>query len=100
MLIEDFGEGIAPDVLPHVFEPFFRGDESRDRKSGGTGLGLAICKAICEKAGGTIEISSTSGTGTRVTVQLPIAHAEIDRISAFDARASTFHPTYKVQHLY
>jgi signal transduction histidine kinase len=76
MLIEDFGEGIAPDVLPHVFEPFFRGDESRDRKSGGTGLGLAICKAICEKAGGTIEISSTPGTGTRVTVKLPVAHAE------------------------
>jgi signal transduction histidine kinase len=76
MLIEDFGEGIAADVLPHVFEPFFRGDESRDRKSGGTGLGLAICKAICEKAGGTIKISSTPGTGTRVAVQLPLAHAE------------------------
>jgi signal transduction histidine kinase len=75
MLVEDFGEGIAPDVLLHVFEPFFRGDVSRDRKSGGTGLGLAICKAICEKAGGSIEISSTPGTGTRVTVKLPGAHA-------------------------
>ena len=76
MLIEDFGEGIAADVLPHVFEPFFRGDESRDRKSGGTGLGLAICKAICEKAGGSIEIASEPGAGTRVTVRLPIAHLE------------------------
>ena len=71
MLVEDFGEGIAPDVLPHVFEPFFRGDVSRDRKSGGTGLGLAICKAICEKAGGSIEITSEPGAGTRVTVHLP-----------------------------
>jgi signal transduction histidine kinase len=71
MLVEDFGEGIAPDVLPHVFEPFFRGDVSRDRKSGGTGLGLAICKAICEKTGGSIEIASEPGAGTRVTVHLP-----------------------------
>ena len=74
MLVEDFGEGIAPDVLPHVFEPFFRGDESRDRKSGGTGLGLAICKAICEKVGGNIEITSTLAAGTRVTVHLPLVH--------------------------
>jgi signal transduction histidine kinase len=76
MLVEDFGEGIAPDVLPHVFEPFFRGDVSRDRKSGGTGLGLAICKAICEKSGGSIEITSTLAVGTRVTVQLPVARAK------------------------
>ena len=71
VLVEDFGEGIASDVLPHVFEPFFRGDVSRDRKSGGSGLGLAICKAICEKAGGSIEIASEPGAGTRVTVHLP-----------------------------
>jgi signal transduction histidine kinase len=77
MLVEDFGEGIAPDVLPHVFEPFFRGDVSRDRKSGGTGLGLAICKAICEKAGGSIEIASEPGAGTRVTVHLPAARAKL-----------------------
>ena len=76
MLVEDFGEGIAPDVLPHVFEPFFRGDVSRDRKSGGTGLGLAICKAICEKAGGRIEIASEPEGGTRVAVHLPAAHAK------------------------
>jgi signal transduction histidine kinase len=77
MLVEDFGVGIAPDVLPHVFEPFFRGDVSRDRKSGGTGLGLAICKAICEKAGGSIEIASEPGAGTRVTVHLPVAQGQI-----------------------
>jgi signal transduction histidine kinase len=76
VLVEDFGDGIAPDVLPYVFEPFFRGDVSRDRKSGGSGLGLAICKAICEKAGGRIEIASEPGAGTRVTVHLPAAHAK------------------------
>ncbi|MCU1324292.1 MAG: integral rane sensor signal transduction histidine kinase [Acidobacteriaceae bacterium] len=71
LTVDDQGEGIAANILPHVFEPFFRGDASRDRKSGGTGLGLAICKAICERAAGSIEIFSTLNTGTRVLVQLP-----------------------------
>jgi signal transduction histidine kinase len=72
MVVEDFGEGISPEALPHVFEPFFRGDESRDRNTGGTGLGLAICKSICDKAGGSIEIASTVGRGTSVIVRLPL----------------------------
>ena len=68
---EDSGEGIAPEDLPHVFEPFYRADPSRNRKTGGTGLGLAICKAICERAGGRIWIESAPGAGAIVTVQLP-----------------------------
>ncbi len=68
MVVEDFGEGIAPGILPHVFEPFFRGDESRDRSTG-----LAICRSICDKAGGSIEIASTVGAGTSVIVRLPLA---------------------------
>ncbi len=70
MSVEDHGEGIAPESLPHVFEPFYRGDASRDRKSGGTGLGLTICRALCEEAGGSISIASEVGAGTVVTVQL------------------------------
>ncbi len=66
-----WGEGIAAEALPHVFEPFFRGDASRDRSSGGTGLGLSICKAICDKAGGSIAIESVLAAGTKVTVHLP-----------------------------
>jgi signal transduction histidine kinase len=69
--IADEGEGIPEDVLPHVFEPFFRADSSRDRKSGGTGLGLPICKAICARAGGTIVIDSIVNEGTQVFVNLP-----------------------------
>ena len=71
--IEDHGEGIDPKVLPHVFDRFFRGDPSRTRTTGGTGLGLAICKAIVERAGGTISIASQPGAGSTVTVRLPIA---------------------------
>ena len=72
LAIEDHGDGIAPEALPHVFERFYRGDPSRARSTGGTGLGLAICKAIAERAGGTIAIASQPGQGTTVTVRLPV----------------------------
>lgn len=71
MAVEDDGEGIASDVLPHVFEPFFRGDPSRDRRSGGTGLGLPICRAICDGVGGSTDIRSSIGIGTQAIVSLP-----------------------------
>ncbi|HEX7157685.1 MAG TPA: HAMP domain-containing sensor histidine kinase, partial [Edaphobacter sp.] len=71
--VQDNGDGIAPEALPHVFEPFYRGDPSRDRRSGSTGLGLAICKALCDAAGGSIVLTSQPGTGTLVTVRLPAA---------------------------
>jgi len=64
--VEDFGSGIAPQNLPHVFDRFFREDPSRSRETGGIGLGLAICKSIVESAGGVIELESTQGKGTTV----------------------------------
>ncbi len=69
--VADQGDGIPASALPHVFERFFRADRSRSRASGGAGLGLSICKAIAERANGTIHIQSAVGTGTEVTVTLP-----------------------------
>jgi signal transduction histidine kinase len=74
--VEDNGEGIRAEDLPHVFDRFYRGDPSRSRHTGGAGLGLAICKAITEAAGGSIEISSEVGRKTLATVMLPGANAE------------------------
>ena len=71
--IEDSGDGIEPALLPHVFERFSRGDPSRSRNTGGTGLGLAICKAIVDKAAGTIALHSEVGEGTTAVVRLPRA---------------------------
>lgn len=71
LTVRDRGEGFAEKDLAHAFEPFYRGDPSRNRKSGGTGLGLAICKAICERAGGDIRIANRCGGGAEVTVRLP-----------------------------
>jgi signal transduction histidine kinase len=78
LFIQDHGEGIASDALPHVFNRFFRSDPSRTRSTGGTGLGLAISKAIVQKAGGSIHIASQPdpnlpNQGTIVAVRIPIA---------------------------
>jgi signal transduction histidine kinase len=73
LAIEDDGEGIAAQDLPHVFERFYRGDPSRSRNTGGTGLGLAICKAIASRWQGSIEIASDLGVGTRVMVRFPVS---------------------------
>jgi signal transduction histidine kinase len=71
LTIEDEGDGIPAEDLPHVFERFYRGDPSRSRNTGGTGLGLAISKAIVEQWRGAIEISSVPGSGTTVQVSFP-----------------------------
>lgn len=66
--IADQGAGIAPEALPHLFERFYREDRSRSRATGGAGLGLSICKSIVERSGGSIDIRSSEGEGTEVTV--------------------------------
>lgn len=69
--VEDTGQGIPAEDLPHIFDRFYRGDPSRARASGNTGLGLAIVRAIVQAHGGTIEVASTLGEGTRFRVALP-----------------------------
>jgi len=70
--IADDGEGIAPNDLPHIFEPFYRGDSSRSRRRGGTGLGLALVRSLVEAHGGHIAVESQVGQGARFTITLPI----------------------------
>ncbi|MCM8557657.1 sensor histidine kinase [Sphingomicrobium sediminis] len=72
LTVADKGPGIAPEHLPRLTERFYRVDPARSRSSGGTGLGLAIVKHIVERHRGTLNIASALGTGTTVTVDLPI----------------------------
>ena len=74
--VQDEGQGIDPKSLPHIFERFFRTDQSRTRQTGGTGLGLAIAKYIVDRHGGWLEVLSREGVGTRMTVVLPLARLE------------------------
>ncbi len=73
--VSDTGEGIPPEDVRHVFEPFYRVDKVRSRRIGGSGLGLTIVKTIVELHGGYIEVQSEQGQGTVFTVYLPYVKA-------------------------
>ena len=70
--IEDNGVGIAPDLLPRVFEAFVQGDRSLDRSEGGLGMGLAVARKLIELHGGTLAARSDGpGKGSAFTLSLP-----------------------------
>jgi signal transduction histidine kinase len=66
----DTGHGIPPDDLKRVFEPFF----TTKARKGGTGLGLSITYGLVQELGGTIQVESTVGKGTRFTVTIPLRY--------------------------
>ena len=70
--VSDNGSGIAAEDLPYVFDHFYRGDKSRDRKSGGSGLGLAIARQLVEIHGGQISVESQPGSGSVFRVLFPL----------------------------
>ncbi|MEV5548028.1 HAMP domain-containing sensor histidine kinase [Streptomyces sp. NPDC052309] len=76
--VEDNGPGIPPELLPHVFERFARGDSARSRATGSTGLGLAIVQAVAAAHGGAVTVDSVPGR-TVFTVHLPAPPAEAGR---------------------
>jgi PAS domain S-box-containing protein len=69
VVFQDDGPGIAPEILPNIFDPFY----TTKRPGRGTGLGLSICKAILREHGGNVEAASAPGGGAVFTVSLPIA---------------------------
>ena len=74
IVVADTGEGMAPDLLPHVFEPFRQADSSATRAHGGLGLGLALVRQLVELHGGRVLAESPGeGKGSTFTVALPFA---------------------------
>jgi signal transduction histidine kinase len=76
--VEDTGEGIAQEDLPHLFEPFF----TTKPAGRGTGLGLAVCMGIVESYGGRIRVETQAGEGSRFTVYLPVGDSGAVRSSS------------------
>ena len=72
--VSDTGEGIPAAELPNIFERFYRVDRSRNRATGGSGLGLTIAKRLVEAHGGTIEVQSELGKGSRFTFNIPVSN--------------------------
>ena len=68
----DTGIGIPAEDLPRIFDPYFRSRAARDSSTPGTGLGMGIVRGIVEENGGTVSLESELGSGTTVTVVLPI----------------------------
>ncbi|MEN9564182.1 MAG: hypothetical protein RIR73_2426 [Chloroflexota bacterium] len=71
--VKDSGEGVTSEEATHLFDRFYRADESRNRNDGGSGLGLAIAKSIVEMHKGRIWAQSEKGKGLNVIIELPVA---------------------------
>ena len=67
----DTGVGIEAAELPHIFERFYRGSRANEARGSGSGLGLAIVRSIVDMHGGTVEVESRVGGGSRFIVTLP-----------------------------
>jgi len=81
--VRDSGVGIAPDLLPHIFDLFTQAERSLARSQGGLGIGLCLVQRLVELHGGRVEATSTLGQGSEFVVRLPVV------ISALPASPST-----------
>lgn len=74
--VQNRGDPIPPDAIPHLFDPFWRGRSAgRSERDDGIGLGLFIVKQIVDAHGGTVDVASTQEDGTTFTVRLPLEEA-------------------------
>ncbi len=77
LAVQDQGPGLPREELPHIFEPFYRTAEARRLGQSGVGLGLAIVRRIADVLGGSIDVSSEPGRGSRFVLHLPIEAGEM-----------------------
>ncbi|MGH6609311.1 MAG: hybrid sensor histidine kinase/response regulator [Burkholderiaceae bacterium] len=96
----DNGEGIDPDLLPHVFDLFEQGRRTPDRTEGGLGIGLSLVKTLVQLHGGTIEAASRgTGQGSRFAVRLPKSSATNSGITLLDSATTAASPPQRSMRL-
>ncbi len=83
--VEDSGIGIDAAQIERIFDRFTQADESITRRFGGTGLGLAICRKLVEGMGGTLDVSSTAGVGSRFWFDVPLQRAAVERTTGSES---------------
>nr|WP_236779019.1 PAS domain-containing sensor histidine kinase [Agromyces seonyuensis] len=76
LVVRDTGVGISVEDQPRVFDRFYRSENARNSAAHGTGLGLGIAREVVERHGGSLELASTPGVGTTVTLRLPLRREE------------------------
>ncbi len=76
--VRDHGQGVPPETLERIFEPFFRVEEARDRQSGGAGLGLAIVQRALSAHGGQVRARNLENGGLEVELELPLVVEQAD----------------------
>ncbi len=98
VVVSDTGVGIAEDFMPFIFQEFRQQDEGKDRAFDGSGLGLSIVKKYVDLMGGTINVNSTLGVGTRVDLTFTFKKANIDcdNVKSFDRNSELSLKGYKV----
>jgi signal transduction histidine kinase len=79
--IRDTGIGIRTQDIPLVMQPFYRVDPALDSKHQGAGLGLPFAKSVIELHGGTLDIESELGSGTTVSLTLPLVFRTVDVVA-------------------
>jgi CheY-like chemotaxis protein/nitrogen-specific signal transduction histidine kinase len=86
--VEDRGQGIAPELLDHLFEPFVQAEKTLARNAGGLGLGLALVKGLTELHGGSVTAQSGGpGRGTRFVVHIPLEGRKAPRLTLLSTPA-------------
>lgn len=78
LAVTDQGPGVPPEALPRLFDPFYRVDDDRSRRTGGTGIGLAICQSAVQLHGGTVRARNVEPHGLEIVIDLPQAEPDAD----------------------